>query len=1761
MSDDDDDLMADVMAEILPTAAKEEQKAPDLDSDEAADLDDFMAGMNLQQEDTIDPELLKPWMKYHKMELVQDIGRVKEVINGAIEFGTCSLDLESTGLDTRIDFDSGGKPHTKSKVVGYCVGYDGNGYYIPVRHNFDPIMGEENPNVSPALVDPEITRLCYAAQPVLTEEGKANDPLASNDIAEPGKVKLLFWHAKFDQEMLYPVTGIDFWHPESYEDGMLMFYCVYSDDMSYELKQKAKQFLRIKDPETGEEYPYEMIKYDKLFPKGTPKENRRIHTRYPRPDNEVTRYGCSDAICTELLCKLPWLVERLEKTNRGIYRLEKMTTQAVRIMERSRVLIDKAAIEAVRQEAITALKEVEKQIKGIAEGVGFHDFNPGSTEQLASLLFDKKWLNLEPKPDKTTEGQYKTDAKTLEKLMERPGAPAILKLSLTYRQIQKVQGTYLDKMVENVDEFDQLRFDFKQHGAATGRFSAPQEQKEERAFGREGYSGIPIQGIPARDNPKKPKVAGSLRKGFIARPGYVIVKVDYAGQELRIVTNLSGEPVWEKEFLEGTGDLHTITAKAFFPGLQRTDPDFKVKRTSGKCVHPDTLVCGVKGYRPLRSLTLFPKESDRFLGASPPDVEIDGNPVVDTYNGGVKKLYHVVTSKGIVTCTANHRFRLANGSLVRAGDLQKGQELAPVELPSLRGRVGASRRLGLWKGVPRGEYRLGLPECYFAGLYLGDGTVSNSGARLTHGRIGKTCPLGVPYKEWQQILLKACTDVGLDPTPEATSLYLGSRVVVRYLEALELVVPRPGTAQGRMKNLRVPSWVLEQGQKGFMAFLAGLLDTDGSVSHQMHTIEVTTKDFIFAGQLAALAQACGLPLSVEPTFNKTYRKHYARLHLTVGSAWSFRKHLRHPGKVLRLKAPQKQSSITNENIVKKVFPAGKSACLDVTMGTVDHLYRANGMLTHNSANFSLIYGGGVQAVMRATGCDKTEAARKLGNFHDSVPKFAKWVKKQHAGVKRHLGVRTAFGRFIAIPNAAVKVGDVKKDYWGRPILKEGQEQRLTDKDVRIMRSSSERVSTNYPIQGCLDSRSLVNTQDGWVSIGSLVEAGQPFVVWTGSRWAEATAHDMGPCELAEVKLKDGTIVRCDTRHKLLVVSDAGYRWVEYQDLEPGMAVATALCEPVEYEPSPLPSMSQRERSRARPQINELEAFWYWMGRYVGDGRIDHRGGIQFFFGEHEREAVDRCLQFWEVFGLNSTWGLKIHTPHKKESSRYTVNVWSVDLLDWLKELGFEPATAHTKRCPRRIFGETLAHRRAFLRGVMASDGRKPPLVTAKGNPYNVHLCQRPLLEDLKLLFRSAGVESALRGPYRSGEDQNGDDTISYRLDLNRRMYERHVVGCTDVRHPKFCDMFAPQFLVGELLKAGSWTRADFPDESSYNLYLRLRVGGRVTVYTLQRLCQLLGVKLPLPVYGFKRIVTKQALGCVEHTYTLSVQDKLHRFEADGVITKNSGADICKIALVKCVKAFHKRGWLRNGGDDSVRMLMTVHDEIVFEIRESRLMDAVPVISEAMESPDKMTRPAWKVPLVVEPLVGHSWDANVDWLSMIKGVDEDGKPYEVPEWLLPMIDLERIRKDEAARLERKGQPAPVVAKPQPTSTPAGVPPAAAATTVTTASAPAKVKTNSFPKETKEAYKTGSIATFAVTREHLTPDSVWMIGNAQLNCHPVRVAAERGCSNRCNLRLITIEGDLLIDPAFNSDGRWDIDPEAFSRKMREHNFPYDFRIDDK
>ncbi len=1208
------------------------------------------------------PEMIKAWMHFHNFVLVESIDQVRKVIDHAYEVGSCSLDLETQGLDSRIyykrpeeikgpyeEYWEGDRPklllQTVHKVVGYCISVDGHtGYYIPVRH-----VAENSNNLDPVAVGKLIKELCVAAQPTLTEEGFAKDPLSSPLIAEPGKVKIAFWNAKFDQEFLYPITGIDWWHPDSYEDSMLLYFARNTSDKNLSLKAKSKTDLYVKDkegkpvlgivrpnphnpiqelvevsPTKGDRIPYEMIELKDLFGKGREIKFAELHP------TEGLRYGCSDGICTILHIREPAIASMIkDKKFAFMYRLDKQTQQITRIMERPRILIDIENVKKTFTEAREEANEYRHQLVTLAEQHGFHSFDPQSSAQVSDFFFAKSsGLNIEPKPEKNEKsGQYKTDADTLEKLVtENDDVNPILLTLVKYRQIEKVIGTYLENMIANVDSNGELRYQFKQVGAATTRFSAPAGQ------GDQGFGGVPIHGIPATYDDKKPKVATKLRQLFKARPGYAMVKIDYSGEELRIVTNLSKEPVWINEFLNGTGDLHTITAQAFF---------------------------------------------------------------------------------------------------------------------------------------------------------------------------GKT--------------------------------------------------------------------------------------------------EVTKQE-------------------------------------------------RQMGK---------------------------------------------------ASNFALVYGGGVQAIQRATKCNPQEAARRKANFDKSVPKFALWQKNQKAKAHKEKGVYSAFGRWMALAEI--------------------------DSPEKFIVASCERQSTNYPIQGCVPKSSKLLTNYGYISIGE-IRKNKPsdMRVWTGSNWAPFTVRAMGQWERATIELTDGTTTQCDTRHIVLKVTEEGYFWTTWEELQPGDRIATPMAYPVNFKDGrkPLPEMP----ASLTPPSDWEEEFWYWIGRYYGDGLLGKsfsKGSdpykLTFIFGPTETVDIEKCVTFWRLWGLNPG----VYKNTKEDGTfRYRVVICNRDLHGWLVDAGFTPAIASTKRLAERVYCESLTNRKALVRGMMDSDGHKPPMFSASGEPvgnaYSIHLCQKPLLLDFKLLFRTLGVESVVRGPYVSGrkkKNKHGGNTISYRLDINRRMYERNIEGASN-RLPKFHDLFAPRFMVEDFLSkvpelSNGKRNPDIAGATVSHRVLksRLKRGGQVTVYTLQDMCEAYGVGLDNPLYSTTIVKSKQALGFEEETFSLSVKDDLHRYEAEGVIHKNTGADIMRMALVMTHKEFYRRGWYQSGG---VRTLLTVHDEIVFEVKFELLQEAVPVIEHIMCEPGRIAK--WEVPLEAEPLVDLTWDAKYDFNMVVKGKPhKEGdkvKPghfvagsrqyQQMPEWMEPWV---------------------------------------------------------------------------------------------------------------------------------------------------------------
>jgi DNA polymerase I-like protein with 3'-5' exonuclease and polymerase domains len=183
-------------------------------------------------------------------------------------------------------------------------------------------------------------------------------------------------------------------------------------------------------------------------------------------------------------------------------------------------------MEEVDKERIQVKKIIQDILSEVEEQTtlfGVSLINIDSNVQLKKAL-NRYGLNLE-----------KTDVAALSKHKGLPVIDAIL----DYRKANKLISTYAEPLLAKISEYTgRLHTDFKQM-VRTGRMSS---------------SNPNLQNIP-----KKQK----FRSCFISPPGYSLLTADMSGAELRILGNLSKDPVFVEAYATGQ-DLHTRTAAEVF---------------------------------------------------------------------------------------------------------------------------------------------------------------------------------------------------------------------------------------------------------------------------------------------------------------------------------------------------------------------------------------------------------------------------------------------------------------------------------------------------------------------------------------------------------------------------------------------------------------------------------------------------------------------------------------------------------------------------------------------------------------------------------------------------------------------------------------------------------------------------------------------------------------------------------------------------------------------------------------------------------------------------------------------------------------------------------------------------------------------------------------------------------------------------------------------------------------------------------------------
>ncbi|MBI5878995.1 MAG: DNA polymerase I [Chloroflexi bacterium] len=469
---------------------------------------------------------------------VRDAKTLKKVVTQLKKAKAFAIDTETTSPNA-----------FECELVGISLSVrEGQAWYIPVGH-------------------------ARPQQELLTLDGESDDDFRNMPLdearellgpvfADP-KIKKYGHNINFDALVLaeagLPLDGIAY-------DTMVAAFLI--DPGSRQLGLKALGFNRL---------GREMTEITTLIGKG--KEQITIGAV---PISQVATYACDDANVTYAL------VNRLTPDLKARNAWELFTTLEMPLvpvliaMERAGVTLDTAYLAAMKDELEKRLDQIQRDIY---RSVG-HEFNLNSTQQLGKVLFEELQLDASGSR-KTKQGGYSTAVEVLEQLR---GAHAVVDLLLEYRQLDKLQSTYVEALPVLVSQKDgRLHTSYNQTGAVTGRISSSDPN---------------LQNIPIRT-----ELGRKVRRAFIAPKGHKLIKADYSQVELRILAHMSRDPRLLEAF-QNQEDVHIATAAAIFgvPVGEVTKNMRAIAKTTNYAI-----VYGISAFGLAAQTDLSQKEADQFI--------------------------------------------------------------------------------------------------------------------------------------------------------------------------------------------------------------------------------------------------------------------------------------------------------------------------------------------------------------------------------------------------------------------------------------------------------------------------------------------------------------------------------------------------------------------------------------------------------------------------------------------------------------------------------------------------------------------------------------------------------------------------------------------------------------------------------------------------------------------------------------------------------------------------------------------------------------------------------------------------------------------------------------------------------------------------------------------------------------------------------------------------------------------------------------------
>lgn len=288
------------------------------------------------------------------------------------------------------------------------------------------------------------------------------------------------------------------------------------------------------------------------------------------------------ASVTEALAAVtPTMKSQLEDYNQ-IELLKDLELPLARILSEMEEIGIYTDINDLKEMEFEIQKKLDVLISNIHESAG-EAFNINSPKQLGVVLFETLQL---PVIKKTKTG-YSTAVDVLEKLQ---GEHPIIDDILEYRQLAKLQSTYVEGLQKVISKDHRIHTRFNQTLAQTGRLSSIDPN---------------LQNIPIRLEEGR-----KIRKAFKpTSKDSVILSADYSQIELRVLAHITQDESLKHAFINGH-DIHTATAMKVFN--VESDQVDSLMRRQAKAVNFG-IVYGISDYGLSQSLGITRKQAKAFI--------------------------------------------------------------------------------------------------------------------------------------------------------------------------------------------------------------------------------------------------------------------------------------------------------------------------------------------------------------------------------------------------------------------------------------------------------------------------------------------------------------------------------------------------------------------------------------------------------------------------------------------------------------------------------------------------------------------------------------------------------------------------------------------------------------------------------------------------------------------------------------------------------------------------------------------------------------------------------------------------------------------------------------------------------------------------------------------------------------------------------------------------------------------------------------------